>query len=284
MYSVSTCETSSPPTTATPSGWRSSAPAPMPSAIGSAPMQGGQRRHHDRPEAQQAGLADRRRAAPCPRAARTSATSIIMIAFFLTMPISISRPIMRDHAQIHAEQLQRQQRADRRRRQAGQDGQRMDVALVEDAQHDVDRHHRRQQQHALVGQRLLEDVWALPAKVVVIVAGTPSSALIASIRCDRVAERHALRQVERERHRGQLAQLVDGERPRRALDRGRRRDSGTSLPDDAAMRTSSSSVGGPGVARVELHDHRVSCRRWRRWSRPAGCRSRSRASSAAARR
>jgi len=38
MYSVITCEKISPPTTATPSGWRSSAPAPRPSASGSAPM------------------------------------------------------------------------------------------------------------------------------------------------------------------------------------------------------------------------------------------------------
>ena len=37
MYSVSSCEVSSPPTIATPSGWRSSAPAPIASAIGSVP-------------------------------------------------------------------------------------------------------------------------------------------------------------------------------------------------------------------------------------------------------
>jgi len=37
-YSVSTCETRRPPTTARPRGWRDSAPAPIPSAIGSVPI------------------------------------------------------------------------------------------------------------------------------------------------------------------------------------------------------------------------------------------------------
>ena len=38
MYSVITCEKISPPTTATPNGWRSSAPAPRPRASGSAEL------------------------------------------------------------------------------------------------------------------------------------------------------------------------------------------------------------------------------------------------------
>ena len=37
MYSVSNCETARPPTTASPSGRRDSAPAPQPSAIGRVP-------------------------------------------------------------------------------------------------------------------------------------------------------------------------------------------------------------------------------------------------------
>ena len=64
----------------------------------------------------------------------------------------------RDDAEVEAEQLERHQRADRRRRQAGQDGQRVDEALVEDAEHDVDGQHGRQQQQALVGERVLEDL------------------------------------------------------------------------------------------------------------------------------
>ena len=38
MYSVSSCEKSSPPTTARPNGRRDSAPAPNPNAIGNVPM------------------------------------------------------------------------------------------------------------------------------------------------------------------------------------------------------------------------------------------------------
>ena len=48
---------------------------------------------------------------------------------------------------------QRQQRAHARRRQRGQDRQRVDVALVQHAQHDVHAHQRRQNQPQLVRQR-----------------------------------------------------------------------------------------------------------------------------------
>ena len=54
------------------------------------------------------------------------------------------------------EDQQREQRAHARRRQGGEDGDRVDVALVEHAQHDVDRQQRRQDQERLVGQRGLE--------------------------------------------------------------------------------------------------------------------------------
>ena len=51
------------------------------------------RRHHDRAEAQQTGLRDRLRADRARRARACSAKSIIMIAFFLTMPISRMMPM-----------------------------------------------------------------------------------------------------------------------------------------------------------------------------------------------
>ncbi len=71
-----------------PSGWRSSAPVPKPIASGSAPkiatidviMIGRKRTRH---ASRIASIG----ASPCWRSA-TSAKSIIMIAFFLTMPIS----------------------------------------------------------------------------------------------------------------------------------------------------------------------------------------------------
>ncbi len=62
----------------------------------------------------------------------------------------------RDQAERRAEQLQRQQRAHARRRQRREDGQRVDVALVQHAQHDIDRGDRRQDQDHLRVQRLLE--------------------------------------------------------------------------------------------------------------------------------
>jgi hypothetical protein len=49
--------------------------------------------------------------------------------------------------------------------QAGQDGQRVDEALIEDAEDDVDHQHRREEQQPLVGERLLEEL-AVPWKVV----------------------------------------------------------------------------------------------------------------------
>ncbi len=77
-----------------PSGWRSSAPSPKPMASGRAPsiaarvvIRIGRKRRTaawwiavsgDRPS----------------RRSRSSATSIIMMAFFFTMPISSSTPIM----------------------------------------------------------------------------------------------------------------------------------------------------------------------------------------------
>ncbi len=48
----------------------------------------------------------------------------------------------RNHAKIVAEQLKRGERARRRRRQAGQDGKRMDETLVKDAEHNIYRQDR----------------------------------------------------------------------------------------------------------------------------------------------
>ena len=84
------------------------------------------------------------------------AKSTIMMPFFLTMPISRMMPIMRDHRQIGVRDHQHQQRADAGRGQRGQDGQRQDVALVQDAEDDVDGDQRRRDQIGLARQRGLE--------------------------------------------------------------------------------------------------------------------------------
>jgi hypothetical protein len=169
MNSVSTCETTSPPTTARPSGWRSSALAPAPSAIGSAPQDRRQRRHHDRPEAHQARLAD--------RGVRRLAVALLRL--------SVERDVDHhdrvllddadqhqeaddgDHRQVDAEPASGEQCAERSRRQAGQDRQRVDEALIENAEHDVDRQHRAGDQQALpLPSALLEESWPTPAKLV----------------------------------------------------------------------------------------------------------------------
>ena len=84
------------------------------------------------------------------------AKSTIMMPFFLTMPISRMMPIMRDQTEVEAEQHQRRERADAGRRQRRQDRQRVDVALVEHAEDDVDDDERRGDQQRHRAQRGLE--------------------------------------------------------------------------------------------------------------------------------
>ena len=93
MNSVRICETTRPPTTATPSGCLSSELAPAPSAIGSVPISAasvvimiGRKRMRQASRIASSGAA--------PARCRCSAKSIIMMAFFLTMPISIRMPMM----------------------------------------------------------------------------------------------------------------------------------------------------------------------------------------------
>ena len=92
MNSVRHCDTSRPPTTVTPSGWRSSAPAPAPMAIGSEPSSAqvvvimiGRKRSSAASTIASSAVA--------PWARRSSAKSTIMMAFFFTMPISMITPI-----------------------------------------------------------------------------------------------------------------------------------------------------------------------------------------------
>ena len=66
------------------------------------------------------------------------AKSIMMIAFFFTMPIDRIMPIIDITSEFRVAEHQCQQRSDTGRRQRGQDRNRVDVAFVENAQHDVD--------------------------------------------------------------------------------------------------------------------------------------------------
>ncbi len=98
-----------------------------------------------------------------------------------------------------AEQQQRQHRADAGRRQRRQHRDRMDVALVEHAEHDVD---RRRAPPGSAAAGCSSDCWkacAVPWNVPWIVAGMPISRIAPSIAPRRVAQRLARRQVERDR-------------------------------------------------------------------------------------
>jgi hypothetical protein len=117
--------------------------------------QRGQRRHQDRAEAQQAAWWIASRGA------------LALVALGVDGEVDHHDRVLlhdadqqddaddADHAQVVAGQHQGQQRADAGRRQGRQDGQRVHVALVQHAQHDVDADHRRQDQPQLVGQRVL---------------------------------------------------------------------------------------------------------------------------------
>ena len=86
----------------------------------------------------------------------SSAKSIIMIAFFLTMPISRMMPMIGDQAEVAAHHQQRQQRADAGRGQRRENRDRVDVALVEHAEHDVHRDDGRENQQQRAVERRAE--------------------------------------------------------------------------------------------------------------------------------
>src|SRR5665213_4407301 len=127
-----------------------------------------------------------------------------------------------DHAEVEAEDAQRQQRADHRRRQAGQDGQRMDEAFVENAQNDVDRQDRGKEQQPLSGGGILEYL-GRPGEAGRYRGGQRKLLLDHRNLVGGVTQRHAGRQVERDGYSRKLAQLVDRQQAGYALDRGERR-------------------------------------------------------------
>ena len=94
VNSVSTWLTISPPTMVMPSGWRSSEPTPRPSISGSAASSAAMVVIRiGRKRSRQAWRIASRGVLPSWRSA-SSAKSIIMIAFFFTMPISRMMPMM----------------------------------------------------------------------------------------------------------------------------------------------------------------------------------------------
>ena len=149
-----------------------------------------------------------------------------MMAFFLTMPTSITMPIMAMTDRSILNSISDEQRADAGRRQAGDDGDRVDEALVENAEHDIGGEDRGQHQDALPLERLLEHLrGALEAGDD---GGRQARLALDPLDCvDRLAERIAGREIERDRHRRLLALVVDLQRtdrrhqPRHRVERDR---------------------------------------------------------------
>src|SRR5215831_17281030 len=188
----------------------------------------GRRRHQDRAEAQQAGFADggdRRHA---------------IVAFGRDGEVDQHDAVLlddadqendaddADHREIHVAELQRQQRADASRRQRGENRQRMDEALVEYAQNDVDDDERRGDQRRFARERGLEGLC-------VALEGSDHRRRHADLarglghRLDRFAQRHAGLQVEAQRDRRELSLVRDRQRPNLAgidLDQRGERHSG----------------------------------------------------------
>ena len=148
-----------------PSGRRSSEPTPCPNANGTAPNKRRHRGHHDRTETQQAGLIYR------------------VVRRFAFLPLGIEREVDH-HDGVLLHDADQQYDADDAPPPSSSEWKiikakiaptpaegsvdknrdRMDVALVENAQNDVHRHQRRQNQNRLVGQRSYERLRQCPGK------------------------------------------------------------------------------------------------------------------------
>ena len=105
----------------------------------------------------------------------SSAKSIIMMAFFFTMPISRMMPISAMTPKILASEQQREDRAHARRGQRGENRDRVNVAFVQHAQHDVDGDERGQDQDRLVGERCFKRSQPCPGNDVCTLGGMPRS-------------------------------------------------------------------------------------------------------------
>jgi len=116
-----------------------------------------------------------------------------------------------DDAEVRSRQQQGQNCADARRGQRGKNGQRVDQALVQNAEHDVNGNQRGEDEIGFVAERILK---GLRGTLECPMDGTGHAhvALDFFKRGDRVAEGHVGRQVKCERDGGILALVVYLER------------------------------------------------------------------------
>ncbi len=194
-----------------PSGRRSSEPMPLPSGQRDAAEQRGHGGHHDGTEAQQAGFVDGVGGVLAVLALGLQGEVHHHDAVLLHDADEQNDADDGDDAEILMEQHERQQRAHAGRRQRGENRDRVNEALVEHAEHDVDRHQRGQNQQRLIGERILE---------------RGSGALEAGLQAGRhvhlflhlvdsgngVAQRGVWRQIERDGDRRKLSLVIDGKR------------------------------------------------------------------------
>ena len=104
-----------------------------------------------------------------------------------------------------------QQGADAGRGERGDDRDGVDVAFVEDAEHDVDGTQSGEDQEQFVGERVLEGLGC--ASEAAVDGGGQAHVMAGLLNVvDRVAERHAWLEVEGDGHRRELALVVDGQR------------------------------------------------------------------------
>ncbi|MEJ0041851.1 MAG: hypothetical protein WDM81_06410 [Rhizomicrobium sp.] len=136
----------------------------------------------------------------------------------------------RDDREVETEQREHQERADAGGGEGRQDGQRVDVALVEHAQDEIDRDERGGDEIGFGGERILEGL-RVALERSDHGAGRADLHLSAPDGVRRLAERHAGRQIEGQGDGGKLPVVID--RKERRRDRrpfGKRALSGTCWP------------------------------------------------------
>ena len=156
--------------------------------------------HHDRAETQQAGGADRFVRRHAAVALRIEREVDHHDGVFLDDADQHQDADHGDDRKIHVEQPQHRQRADRSRGQAGQNGERVDIAFIQHAQQHIDHQQRGGDQHDLAGLRRLE------CRRVAAVAGEYAHrhielALELLDAPGGIAQRRAGREIEGDRHR-----------------------------------------------------------------------------------
>ncbi len=156
------------------------------------------------------------------------------------------------HRQRQPAHHQRQQRAHAGRGQGGNNGEGVDVAFIQHAQHDVDQHQRGQQQPHHVGLAAGE-LGGLADELRMHLRGHVQPGLGLFDRLDRIGQGVARRDIERHRHRRQLLLVADHQRGAGDLafgQRGQRNDVARTDRNTGVLRADAG--GGGRVGRGHL--------------------------------